>query len=226
MHDSGIQSLGGSIHEMRTWLEIMELAPRAQTHTDRKKLDWLISSILEGYVATMDCPAATLVPEIHRVYPDAVVIATTRDHDAWWRSMEALNNMMGAWWLPYLVLWLHKAQVYGMWAERFGGVMRWRYGDERIVRDTIQKHEDHLRHVVPPGRLFWYDVRDGWEPLCKILDLPVPDQPFPHNNNRQDARKVFQEHVIAGIVSWMYMLAFFTVVGWYGLRWYQGYFQR
>jgi hypothetical protein len=23
---------------------------------------------------------------------------------------------------------------------------------------------------------------DGWEPLCRALDLPVPEVPFPHKN--------------------------------------------
>ncbi|KAI1841108.1 hypothetical protein JX265_013209 [Neoarthrinium moseri] len=198
VHDSGIQSLGGSIHEMKTWLEIMNLAPKAKTFAERKKLDWLFSSILEGYVATMDCPAATLVPEIMRVYPDAIVIATTRDHKSWWRSMEYMNSMMSTWYLPILVLWLHKAQVYGLWAERFQSIMLWRYGDEQIVEGTIQKHEDHLRREVPAEKLFWYEVSEGWEPLCRILNVPIPNQPFPHNNSKDDARKVFQEHVIAG----------------------------
>jgi hypothetical protein len=26
------------------------------------------------------------------------------------------------------------------------------------------------------------DVRDGWEPLCKFLGVPVPDEPFTHEN--------------------------------------------
>ena len=29
-----------------------------------------------------------------------------------------------------------------------------------------------------------FDVRQGWEPLCAFLDLPVPDRPFPHANER------------------------------------------
>ncbi len=24
---------------------------------------------------------------------------------------------------------------------------------------------------------------DGWEPLCRFLDVPVPDEPFPHRND-------------------------------------------
>ena len=31
-----------------------------------------------------------------------------------------------------------------------------------------------------PDSLF--HVRDGWEPLCKFLNVPVPNKPFPHRN--------------------------------------------
>ncbi|KAJ8129280.1 hypothetical protein O1611_g4352 [Lasiodiplodia mahajangana] len=92
VHDSGIQSLGGPVDQIGAWLQIMALAPKVQSFSDQKKLDWLLSSVLDGYVATMDCPAATLTPEIMRVYPDAIVIATTRDEISWWRSVRALDG--------------------------------------------------------------------------------------------------------------------------------------
>ncbi|KAK8065505.1 hypothetical protein PG997_012252 [Apiospora hydei] len=194
VHDSGIQSLGGPMHHQRTW----------------KKLDYLLSSVLEGYVATMDCPAATLTPELMRVYPDALVVCTTRSQESWWRSMQYLNAMMGTWYLPLVVLWLRKSQIYGLWRVRFQQVMIWRYGDDKIMEGTKQKHEDHLRQV-----LFWYNVSEGWEPLCKILGVPVPDQPFPHNNNKSDARKVYREHIVAGLLSWVFMLAVITMAIYY-----------
>ena len=35
---------------------------------------------------------------------------------------------------------------------------------------------------VPKERLLVWDVRDGWEPLCKFLNKPVPKKPFPELN--------------------------------------------
>jgi hypothetical protein len=29
---------------------------------------------------------------------------------------------------------------------------------------------------------------DGWAPLCQALDVPVPDQPFPHVNTTEEFR--------------------------------------
>ena len=35
---------------------------------------------------------------------------------------------------------------------------------------------------APKERTLFIDFEEGWEPLCKLLDLPVPDVPFPHKN--------------------------------------------
>ena len=29
-----------------------------------------------------------------------------------------------------------------------------------------------------------FRATEGWEPLCKFLELPVPDQPYPRTNER------------------------------------------
>lgn len=39
-----------------------------------------------------------------------------------------------------------------------------------------------VKERCPADRLLVFDVRDGWEPLCKFLDVPTPDTPFPHTN--------------------------------------------
>jgi sulfotransferase family protein len=28
-------------------------------------------------------------------------------------------------------------------------------------------------------------VTDGWEPLCEFLGISPPDEPFPHENDRE-----------------------------------------
>lgn len=38
---------------------------------------------------------------------------------------------------------------------------------------------------MPPEKLLVFEVKQGWEPLCKFLGKPVPDQPFPHVNDTQ-----------------------------------------
>jgi len=35
---------------------------------------------------------------------------------------------------------------------------------------------------VPNERLLVWDVCDGWEPLCKFLNTPIPTESFPQLN--------------------------------------------
>ncbi|OIW30744.1 hypothetical protein CONLIGDRAFT_289643 [Coniochaeta ligniaria NRRL 30616] len=214
VHDSGVQSLGGSLHQVNNWLEIMKHAPYAKTLAQKKYIEYLLADLTDGYVATVDCPAVTLTPELMALYPDAVVIATTRDTESWWRSMEFVNGMMSNWYIAFVIMWVPKVGVYGRWRDLFRHMTLWRYGDELIVKETLAKHEDHLRGVVPKDRLFWYNVSEGWEPLCKILGVPVPDRPFPHNNSRKEAASTYRELILAGVVSWLFMLSVMSLLVW------------
>jgi hypothetical protein len=31
-----------------------------------------------------------------------------------------------------------------------------------------------------------YEIKQGWEPLCEFLEVPVPDIPFPRTNDRKE----------------------------------------
>ena len=45
-----------------------------------------------------------------------------------------------------------------------------------------------MRAYVPPKQLLVFDVKEGWAPLCKFLQLPVPDTPFPNINDASEIR--------------------------------------
>ena len=45
------------------------------------------------------------------------------------------------------------------------------------------------RPSIPPERLLVFEVREGWGPLCKFLGVPVPADPFPRVNERENFPK-------------------------------------
>ncbi|MGI8870372.1 MAG: sulfotransferase, partial [Mycobacteriales bacterium] len=49
-----------------------------------------------------------------------------------------------------------------------------------------ERHVDEVRRTVGADRLLEWHATDGWEPICHALDLPVPADPFPWDNRRQD----------------------------------------
>jgi hypothetical protein len=148
-------------------------------------------------------PANLLTEEIMRVHPDAIVIATTRDAASWYKSYVFMKAMVEAWYMPLLMLWVPRLSFIGTWNKARRQLLAYRLGTADLEQGSLQKHEDHLRKVVPAEKLFFYKVSDGWEPLCKILQVPVPDRPFPHNNTPESAKLVFRGVVATGVICWI-----------------------
>ena len=46
----------------------------------------------------------------------------------------------------------------------------------------------YVQSVVPPENLLVWNVKDGWEPLCKFMGKPVPEGPIPHDNKTGDEK--------------------------------------
>ena len=44
---------------------------------------------------------------------------------------------------------------------------------------------DHVKQTVPPHRLLVFEHKQGWQPLCEFLDVPIPEGTFPHVNDNQ-----------------------------------------
>jgi hypothetical protein len=38
--------------------------------------------------------------------------------------------------------------------------------------------------TIAPERLLIYEVGQGWAPLCAFLGVPVPETPYPSENDR------------------------------------------
>ena len=56
------------------------------------------------------------------------------------------------------------------------------------MRTAYKKHNLYVKSVVPPEDLLIWNVKDGWEPLCKFMGKPIPDGPIPHDNKTGDSK--------------------------------------
>jgi len=55
---------------------------------------------------------------------------------------------------------------------------------------AYRRNNARVRELIPADRLLIFNVAEGWAPLCAFLEVPVPDQPFPHHHIRSE----FWEH--------------------------------
>jgi hypothetical protein len=58
-------------------------------------------------------------------------------------------------------------------------------GREGLIKAFVA-YNQAVKATIPSDRLFIDEVKDGWDPLCQFLDIPVPAEPFPRSNSRDE----------------------------------------
>lgn len=59
-------------------------------------------------------------------------------------------------------------------------------GTESIMKQRYKSHNLYVKSEVPEEDLLIWNVKEGWEPLCKFLGKPIPEESFPHDNKTGD----------------------------------------
>jgi hypothetical protein len=164
----------GPCDHMRENFEHPERFPLWEEALRRKDagepIDW--RPLLGDYRATMDWPGAYFWRELTAAHPDARVILTVRDPGRWYDSI--------------------RATIFSLPAEQLSGVAREicftrtfndRLSDQEHCLAVFARHNQAVQELIDPERLLVFEVKQGWEPLCAFLDVPVPeDEPFPRVN--------------------------------------------
>lgn len=153
--------------------------------------------VFDGFRACTDFPACIYYEELAEHYPQAKIILTVRDDEAWHRSvMETIHTVwriMPAWvsWLVPRVQKLQHTVDRLVWQGTFNGQI----SDPARARALFNAHNRAVQAAVSPERLLVFDVRQGWGPLCEFLARPIPDTPFPRTNEtRVMKRRIFALH--------------------------------
>jgi hypothetical protein len=87
-------------------------------------------------------------------------------------------------------------------------------GQRRLGCDslfTIEMYSSHNNWVKDVAAQHGKEVLDwepsmGWEPLCKLLDKPVPETSFPHINDAKTMEGLRRFLVLRGLRKWASVL--------------------
>jgi hypothetical protein len=167
--------LAGARRNVPLWLDVIAGKP-----------DW--DAIFAGYQSTTDYPACTYWRELAEHYPDAKVVLTTRDPDSWFESvtetifsdrMNAQNRDT-----PFGAL------LNGVALDAFQG----KNNDRAFMTDWFVRRNQQIIDTLPPERLLVFQPKQGWGPLCEFLGVPVPKEPFPRVNSRDELVHQSNEH--------------------------------
>ncbi|WP_338465922.1 sulfotransferase [Novosphingobium sp. ZN18A2] len=163
-----VENFKGARRNVPLWLDAIDGKP-----------DW--DAIFEGYRSTTDYPACTYWRELSEYYPDAKVILTQRDPDSWFDSVsetifsQAMNSRLPE--SPFGNLM--KGAVFGPFN---GGDI----ADRAFMTDWFVRRNREVIDTIAPERLLVFEPKEGWAPLCAFLGVPVPAEPFPRVNSRDE----------------------------------------
>ncbi|QSB06794.1 sulfotransferase family protein [Natronoglycomyces albus] len=151
----------------------------AQNHP----VNW--DNIYSNYAAAVDWPTSAFWPELTAHYPQALVILSVRDTPQdWARSMSDTI-------IPTILNPQNRdheppgfdRMVNLIWKRALGITPQ---ADPKDLAEAYTAHCQAVRHHIDPARLLEWNARQGWQPLCDALQLPVPNKPFPHLNTTAD----------------------------------------
>ncbi|KAM5344185.1 hypothetical protein ACJ41O_012722 [Fusarium nematophilum] len=211
----GTQAALAPEEEIKTWIKILSQSPPTNDSMRRNNRD-LIQSRTEGFVGITDCPGMLFVHELMELYPGAKVICTVRDVAAWERSMSKVSNKLTQGFLRFILFPLPSMRFLVDYINALRGQWYLMYGEtEPLTKKTYEYHIEWLKENVPRDRLVFFDVREGWEPLCQALGLPVPeDVPFPRINDGEAIEEFMKKQVTRGLIWWVTILAVGAWVLW------------
>jgi hypothetical protein len=137
-----------------------------------QKLDRVTTEFSHKFDAFQDNPWPLVYRQMDTLHPGSKFILTLRDEDEWFdsnlRHFRGKDSPM-------------RELIYGPGAGH-------PKGNEAVYRARLRRHNaevlDYFRDR--PDDLLVIDVTKSasWEGLCAFLDVPVPDEPFPHANKR------------------------------------------
>jgi len=194
---TALNELGLPCHHMLSLFQDNEQAPLFNDALQGKNIDW--HYLFRNYKAAVDYPCAFFYIELMKEFPYAKVLLSVRDPEKWYestyKSIFKLSNMR--WEFPYVISYLlifHLTSIRDkldsvegiIWKGTFGG----RFANKKHAIEVFNDHNEEVKRLVPAERLLVYDVKEGWEPLCKFLGKPIPNKPFPHVNDSANIEKI------------------------------------
>jgi hypothetical protein len=170
-----------------------------------EKVDW--KAFMSKWGSAVDFPSSLYYRELMEAFPDGKVVLNVRSVDSWYQSMsETIVPMLTRWpnrmitpWLPYISSpgrVMRETKLRETVLDRF-------HSDPAAVKKVFTDHIEDVKRAVPAEKLLVFEAKDGWEPLCKFLGVPVPEVPFPRVNDTAE----FKRRVVAAtVISWVILL--------------------
>jgi Sulfotransferase domain len=164
-----------------------------QAAASGEEVDW--KAVFDGFESTVDWPGCTFWEPLMEVFPEAKVLLTVRDPEAWY---ESARNTIYASLIAGQKGELKEGNEEPPSPEAFAmiakliwqGTFHGKFEDKAYAIAKFEEHNEAVRSKVPPERLIVHEVREGWRPLAQMLGVPEPQGEFPRLNDKVAFREM------------------------------------
>jgi hypothetical protein len=180
----------------------------------------LFELIFKSYSATVDAPGCFFWKQLLELNPRAKVILTVRDDaEKWYESMKETIFMVSenqslafkvfCYFIPYMNGFLTLIKK-----------LHEKLGNSTKKNSVIKFYHKYLSEIIehcPKDKLLIYNVKQGWSPLCKFLNLKEPDLPFPFINDKKTFRGRIERmkkggYLITAIGVWLFLTILYYIL--------------
>jgi len=177
-----INQLGfGPCHHMEEVLHNMPLQVPLWSAAAVGNPDWI--RIYGGYGSAVDWPTACFFRELIKEYPSSKFVLTQRNPERWadsfgatiYKLLASRNQVPDE-----MRAWIDMSSCIIAKTGFPAGLNR-----EKLIQAFVA-HNDAVKEAIPAHQLLVFEVKDGWEPLCTFLDVPIPTEEFPRTHPRME----------------------------------------
>lgn len=178
-----LEQLGfGPCHHMTEVMGNPDQPAFWDAHAAGAEVDW--ADVFVGYGAQVDFPGATVWHELSIAFPEAKILHTERPEDAWWASYSGTINKFWEYRthldLPPPIAKVFETMDKIVVQDLIGGT------DRKAAINAYRRNNEKVRDTIPADRLLVFTPTDGWEPLCRFMEVDVPDGDFPRSHARNE----------------------------------------
>lgn len=167
--------------------------PLWQAAANGEATDW--KAVFDGFQSTVDWPGCTFYEPLMEVFPDAKVLLTVRDPEAWYESAKSsiyaalIAGQKGE--LAEGTEEPPSPEAFGMISKLiWEGTFHGRFEDKAYAIEMFDRHIAEVKSKVPSERLVVHEVKEGWKPLADMLGVAEPQTPFPRLNDKVAFREM------------------------------------
>lgn len=160
--------------------------------------------LLKGYQSIVDEPGLAFYKEIHQMYPQAKLVLTVRDSSEKW--FESFSNTVG----PFFTTNSYFLTVYWVRLLRLQCILchkiwkKWNHEFGHIGPDFHDRFNARIISENSDKNLLIFNCKEGWSPLCKFLEVDIPQNvPFPHVNDTQKIKEHISKFKRTGLYAWL-----------------------